>query len=78
MHDAKEQAVSYTMDELEEQLDPAVFFRANRQYLINIKSLESIHNYFNGKLKLMLVPPAAADIHISKEKASQFKKWLDS
>lgn len=76
--DAKEQAVSYTMDELEEQLDPAIFFRANRQYLINIKSLESIHNYFNGKLKLILVPAAAADIHISKEKASQFKKWLDS
>jgi len=76
--DAKEQAISYTMDELEEQLDPAIFFRANRQYLINIKSLESIHNYFNGKLKLMLVPATAADIHISKEKASQFKKWLDS
>lgn len=76
--DAKEQAVSYTMDELEEQLDPAIFFRANRQYLINIKSLESIHNYFNGKLKLVLVPAATADIHISKEKASQFKRWLDS
>ncbi|MBB5635589.1 DNA-binding LytR/AlgR family response regulator [Pedobacter cryoconitis] len=76
--DAKEQAISYTMDELEEQLDPAVFFRANRQYLINIKSLESIHNYFNGKLKLMLAPAAPSDIHISKEKASQFKRWLDS
>ncbi|QNK62718.1 response regulator transcription factor [Pedobacter sp. PAMC26386] len=76
--DGKEQAVSYTMDELEEQLDPAIFFRANRQYLINIKSLESIHNYFNGKLKLILSPAAEADIHISKEKASQFKKWLDS
>ncbi|RAJ34199.1 LytR/AlgR family response regulator transcription factor [Pedobacter cryoconitis] len=76
--DAKEQALSYTMDELEEQLDPTIFFRANRQYLINIKSLESIHNYFNGKLKLILVPAAPADIHISKEKASQFKKWLDS
>ncbi|MBB6499663.1 LytR/AlgR family response regulator transcription factor [Pedobacter cryoconitis] len=78
MRDAREQAVSYAMDELEEQLDPAVFFRVNRQYLISIRSLESIHNYFNGKLKLLLNPPATADIHISKEKAGQFKKWIDS
>jgi len=78
MRDTREQAVSYTMDDLEEQLDPAVFFRVNRQFLISIRSLESIHNYFNGKLKLLLNPPAAVDIHISKEKAGQFKKWIDS
>lgn len=71
------QAVLFTMDELEEQLDPDIFFRANRQHLISINSIKSIHNYFNGKLKVILQGPADTEIFISREKATLFKQWLD-
>ncbi|WP_432714016.1 LytR/AlgR family response regulator transcription factor [Pedobacter sp.] len=72
------QAILFTMDELEEQLDPEVFFRANRQYLISINSISSIHNYFNGKLKVMLNgQKIETEIFISREKATLFKQWLD-
>ena len=40
-------AVPYTLEELEEQLDPQFFFRANRQYILHINSIETIHKYFN-------------------------------
>lgn len=71
------QPVSYTMDELEEQLDPEVFFRANRQHIIGINSIKGIHNFFNGKLKVTLLKHPAAEILISREKAATFKQWLD-
>ncbi|NSL87700.1 LytR/AlgR family response regulator transcription factor [Chitinophaga solisilvae] len=69
--------VLQTMDELEEQLDPAQFFRANRQYIIHINSIEGIHNYFNGKLKVKLRTSPQSEVIISKEKARLFKNWLD-
>ncbi|HVI43942.1 MAG TPA: LytTR family DNA-binding domain-containing protein [Chitinophaga sp.] len=78
LKDGTQEAVSQTMDELEEQLNPAHFFRANRQHLIHIHSIESIHNYFNGKLKIRLRRDPEREVLISKEKAPVFKQWLDS
>lgn len=77
LKDGSIQAIFQTMDELEEQLDPNVFFRANRQHLISIDSIKSIHNYFNGKLKVMLSRQTETEIFVSREKASGFKHWLD-
>jgi two-component system response regulator LytT len=71
------QAILFTMDELEEQLNPDLFFRANRQHLISINSIKSIHNYFNGKLKVILNGLEDVEIYISREKATLFKQWLD-
>jgi DNA-binding LytR/AlgR family response regulator len=45
------------MEELEEQLNPKDFFRANRQFIIHVDAIEQIHNYFNGKLKIDLKNP---------------------
>lgn len=71
------QMASQTLEELEEQLDPEQFFRANRQYIININSIESIHNHFHGKLKVVIRNQSQHEILISKEKAPLFKQWLD-
>jgi two-component system, LytTR family, response regulator LytT len=71
------QVATQTLEELEEQLDPANFFRANRQYIINISSIESIHNHFHGKLLVTVKNGSQHEILISKEKAPLFKQWLD-
>lgn len=69
--------VDYTMEELENMLDPQCFFRANRSYIIHIKSVLQIHNYFNGKLKLDIKPAIEKDeVVISREKAAAFKEWM--
>lgn len=68
--------LDYILDELEEMLSPNVFFRANRQYILNIKSVKDIHSYFNHKLKLVLRPPAKDEVLVSKEKANEFKNWM--
>jgi two-component system response regulator LytT len=70
-------ATTQTMDELEEQLDPSLFFRANRQHIISLGIIKDIHNYFNGKLKVIINKYPEAEIIISREKAVSFKQWLD-
>ena len=67
-----------TLEEVEELLDPAVFYRSNRQSIININAIESIKPLENQKLIVTLKPPLVLDIDVSREKAPTFKKWLDS
>ncbi|WP_221391436.1 LytTR family DNA-binding domain-containing protein [Dyadobacter sp. NIV53] len=68
--------LDYTLDELDTMLDPAQFFRANRQYIVNIRSVQQIHPYFNNKLKLALKPETEDEVLISRERATDFKKWM--
>jgi two-component system, LytTR family, response regulator LytT len=68
--------IDYTLDELEGQLDPSLFFRLNRQFIAHVKSIESVHPFFNGKLKIHLKPTIEAEVLVSREKASDFKEWL--
>lgn len=66
-----------TMEELEQELDPDLFFRANRQFFIRVESIKSISNYFNAKLKIQLKNDLEKEVIISREKASVFKQWMD-
>jgi DNA-binding LytR/AlgR family response regulator len=75
--DKHKYVVDYTLEELEQELDPLSFFRANRSCIMHVKSVKDIHNYFNGKLKLELVPETEhSSIIISREKAGSFKDWM--
>jgi len=69
--------LSETLDELESQLNPADFFRINRQYIVNFKSIHKVHQHFKGRLKIELSPPPAEEIFISNRRASAFKDWMD-
>lgn len=69
--------VPYTLEELEEQLDPQYFFRVNRQYILHINSIESIHKSFNEKSKIILKCDRNAEVIVSRIKMPHFKLWLD-
>lgn len=68
--------ISDTLESLEGQLDPRKFFRANRQYIINITSINRIHHFFNSKLKLD-IKQCNEGVFISRLKATSFKDWLN-
>ena len=75
--DKRKYVVDYIMEELEQMVDPSQYFRVNRAYLVHIKSIQQIHNYFNGKLKLNLKPAAEKnDVVVSRERAGEFKEWM--
>ncbi|GAB3709358.1 LytTR family DNA-binding domain-containing protein [Spirosoma flavus] len=69
-------SLDYTMDQVMEMLDPNLFFRASRQFIVNIQSVQQIHPYFNNKLKLTLNPLPSEDVLVSRERATDFKNWM--
>ena len=73
----KKYIVDQTLDEIEKIVSPKNFFRINRQFIASIISIGSIHNHFNGKLKLTLKPEVKEEVMVSREKAGVFKDWLD-
>ncbi|RXK58780.1 response regulator transcription factor [Lacibacter luteus] len=67
-----------TLDDVEEVLDPNRFYRANRQYIINIDAVQTVKPMENSKLTIRLKDPNHKfEIDMSREKAPVFKKWLD-
>jgi two-component system, LytTR family, response regulator LytT len=76
-HKGEKHFVSQTMEELENELNPLSFFRITRQFIVCSQSIRSIHNYFNGRLKLALQPPVKEEIIVSREKALALKEWLN-
>ncbi len=65
------------LEELESELNPAHFFRANRQFIIGREAIENLQLYFNGKLILNISPKPKEQIVISKAKAPQLKSWMN-
>lgn len=76
-HDGKQYHLDYTLDQLEDQLAPPDFFRISRKAIISIGSLRKIESYFNGRLLLSLHPEPGFKSTVSRDRASDFKKWLD-
>jgi DNA-binding LytR/AlgR family response regulator len=75
--DQREYVIEFFLDELEKQLNPALFYRANRQYMVARSAIEEIEPYFTGRLLLKVHPVPPSPIIISKEKATDFKRWAD-
>ena len=75
--DGKRSTSNLSLDELMSNLDENFFFRANRQFIIAISAIEKIVKYGNNQLKIVVNPDSAVDIIISKNKAAEFKQWLN-
>ncbi len=75
--DGKRSTSSLSLDELMSNLDGHFFFRANRQFIIAISAIEKIVKYGNNQLKILVNPNSEVDIIISKNKAAEFKQWLN-
>jgi DNA-binding LytR/AlgR family response regulator len=74
--DAKVYTSSSSLEMLEDLLDPAAFFRLNRQTIGNVKAVKQFKSDSSGKLILILEPSANEEVTISKKKASEFKEWI--
>jgi DNA-binding LytR/AlgR family response regulator len=76
-HEGRKHILDPALDNLEQQLDPALFFRLNRQCMASMAAIELVHQHFQGKLKVMLKPSPGIDVLVSREKARGFKEWMD-
>lgn len=66
-----------TLDELEKLVEPSLFYRANRQFLIGRHAIVNAERFFARKLVVKLQVPVPEPIVVSKAKASEFLHWLE-
>ncbi|MCD6064259.1 MAG: response regulator transcription factor [Flavipsychrobacter sp.] len=68
--------MDHNLDALEHMLDPQEFFRINRQYFINLKSIDEMRTYSKARVIVTLKPPVKEQPIVSSERAADFKQWL--
>ena len=71
--DQKQFIMNMSLNDLDRQLDPQNFFRANRQFIINFPAVKAVHRYHKGKLLLELVQETQPSILISSEAGSSLE-----
>jgi len=77
-YSGRDYAINYTLDQLEDILDPAQFFRINRKFIISFSAIADIISYSNSRLKVKLKANDSEDLIVSREKVQDFKKWLEN
>ncbi|MEO6838297.1 MAG: LytTR family DNA-binding domain-containing protein [Ginsengibacter sp.] len=76
---SKKYSIDKTLTELEEELNHTIFFRANRQYIINVNFIRSFKTYRKVKLLVDIdLPQLDEPVIISQQLAPSFKKWMDN
>ena len=76
-NNGKKYDLDHSLDQLQKMVDPAKFFRINRNYLIHIDSIQDMYSYSSNRLGVKLKMLDHLDMIVSREKVSDFKKWLD-
>ena len=70
--------LDYSLDMVQEMLDPKRFFRVSRSCIVAINAIENISKHLGTRLKLQLNPRTEEDIVVSRSRTSDFLVWLDS
>lgn len=73
--DKKGYTMDISLDELFRQLNPSLFFRANRQYIIAHRAISDISMWFGGKLSVNLSVSTPEKIIVSRVRSANFKDW---
>jgi DNA-binding LytR/AlgR family response regulator len=73
----KNYALDYSLDQLQKRVDPELFFRINRNFMVNINCIAEIISYSTNRLKLKLKSFNDEGLIVSRDKVSEFKQWLD-
>ncbi len=70
--------LDYSLDMMQEMLDPKIFFRISRSYIVSINSIENISKYLGTRLKLQITPHTDDEVVVSRSRTSDFLEWLDN
>jgi len=69
--------LDFTIEQIEEMVNPQVFFRVNRKYLICAEALKDIITYTNSRLRQVLKNSTDNEVIVARERVNEFKQWLD-
>lgn len=69
--------IGYSLEELENILDPNKFFRISRKYIVNVEAIQEVKGTMTSTLEVKLRQPSQGIMTVSRDRANDFKKWLD-
>ena len=69
--------INYSLEHIENMMNPDDFYRLNRKYIVNINAIDSIDKYFNSRLIIGLKPEVEDEVLISRTKVTHFLNWLE-
>lgn len=75
--EGRQYIIDQSLDKLESQLDPANFFRINRQFIVSYSSIREMFHYSKSRVKITLHPTPMGDTIVSAERSAEFKAWLN-
>lgn len=75
--DGRDYLLETTLEHLEEELSPEIFFRISRKFFININSIKDIIAYTNSRLQLKLNSYKEQEVIVARERVKDFKLWLE-
>jgi len=75
-YDKSEHLLDYTLEQLEGELNPQLFYRLNRQIITHVDAVIKVSNASGNKLTVKMEPQPDFEVSVSRLKASDFKKWL--
>lgn len=69
--------IGYTLEELEEILDPRDFFRISRKFIVRADAIAEVKGLISSRLEVKLIQNTEHELAVSRERAQDFKTWLD-
>lgn len=75
--DGRNYLLDTTLENLETELEPKIFFRVSRKFYVNINHVQDIISYTNSRLKIKLNRYIEQEIIVSRERVRDFKLWLE-
>ena len=69
--------IDETLDQFYSSLDSDQFYRINRGQVVAKKAILKIEAYFNHRVKLAISNPRDQEFIVSRQKSSDFKKWMN-
>lgn len=76
-HENRQYPTEYSLDKLEELVDPGIFFRINRRMLVSFPAISKISTLSKSRIELELNPPFNEEVLVSFNKTPEFRLWLD-
>ena len=74
--DGRDYLLENTLEQLENELDPAKFFRVSRKFIVSINAIKDIVVYSNSRLKIILPTYKEDEVIVSRERVNDFRSWL--
>lgn len=75
--DNRNHILDFTLEQLEDMIDPLHYFRVNRKYFVRAEAIQDIISYTNSRLRLVLRNSSDNDVIVARERVQEFKQWLD-